>query len=61
LLFKNIISQPFKPLKNASKQCNDILQKLLIKNKDKRLGKKGAHEIKNHPWFSEINWEDILK
>ena len=34
--------------------------KLLDKDPNKRLGSKNdAIEIKNHPWFDSVNWEDV--
>ena len=30
-----------------------------MKDPEKRLGRKGADEIKQHSWFSEINWKDL--
>ena len=37
----------------------DIINKLLKRKKTKRLGSKGCSEIKNHPWFKDIQWEQI--
>ena len=37
----------------------DIINKLLKRKKNKRLGSKGCSEIKNHPWFKDIQWEQI--
>lgn len=37
----------------------DLLKKLLERNPKKRLGVNGAEEIKTHPWFKNINWEDV--
>jgi len=34
---------------------------LLIKDPTKRLGAKGAEGIKRHPFFSGINWKDVLQ
>jgi serum/glucocorticoid-regulated kinase 2 len=39
-----------------------LLEQLLEKNPEKRLGTKdGSAEIKKHPWFSGINWHDFLE
>lgn len=39
-----------------------IFSKLLAKNVENRLGsKKGAEELKNHPWFKSVDWEKIYK
>ena len=37
----------------------DLINKLLKRKKSKRLGSKGCSEIKNHPWFKDIQWEQI--
>ena len=34
----------------------DLCEKLLNKEGNKRLGAKGAQEIKSHPWFEDVNW-----
>ncbi|KAJ0603066.1 putative non-specific serine/threonine protein kinase [Helianthus annuus] len=38
----------------------DLICKLLC-NVEKRLGTKGAHEIKAHPWFKGIEWEKLYQ
>ena len=43
-----------------SNEAKDIIQKLLEKNPKKRLGaQKGLEEIKNHPFFAKINFNDV--
>ena len=37
----------------------DLLQKLLCKDGNLRLGANGAEEIKMHPWFRDINWQNM--
>ena len=44
--------------KNWSKNIRDLFSKLLTKDPEERL--KNASEIKSHPWFSHINWADLL-
>lgn len=39
----------------------DLLGKLLNKDPEKRLGSMGSREIRSHPWFSDVNWEKIIK
>lgn len=36
-----------------------LLKGLLCKNGKNRLGYNGIHEIKNHPWFDDINFEEL--
>jgi serine/threonine kinase 38 len=47
-----------KPEVNISKEAVDILKKL-INDKEKRLGRNGADEIKRHPYFRNIDWAHI--
>jgi len=37
----------------------DIINRLLKRKKTKRLGSHGFDEVKNHPWFKDIKWEQI--
>lgn len=35
---------------------------MTCKNPKKRLGfLEDGKEIKKHPWFNEVNWEDVLR
>lgn len=39
----------------------DFLSRLLEKNPENRLGSiAGSLEVMSHPWFSKINWSDLL-
>ena len=49
---------PKKIKMKMSDEAEDLIYKL-ISNKNKRLGKNGADEIKQHPFFSDINWDNI--
>ena len=41
-------------------RCLVFSWQLLNRKAEKRLGaKEGAAEIKRHPFFSEVNWEDV--
>ncbi|XP_076944933.1 uncharacterized protein LOC143615783 [Bidens hawaiensis] len=43
-----------------SPEAKDLICKLLC-NVEKRLGTKGAYEIKAHPWFKGIEWEKLYQ
>ena len=43
----------------AKKKENNIINELLERKKEKRLGYNGFDEIKNHPWLIDFNWEDL--
>lgn len=46
--------------KEFSKDFANLLLGLTNKNPHKRLGiKGGASQIKNHKFFSEVNWDDV--
>lgn len=48
------------PKNIISKNASDLIIKLLNRNPLKRLGyERDAEEIKEHPFFSEIDWDDI--
>ena len=44
----------------VSKEAEDLIKKM-INNPNIRLGKNGADEIKAHPFFKGIDWENIRK
>ena len=43
-----------------SDDLKDLLSKLLCKDPNKRIGFKNKKEIKNHAWFKNINWDNLL-
>ncbi|KAK7393699.1 hypothetical protein VNO78_22262 [Psophocarpus tetragonolobus] len=43
-----------------SAEAKDLICRLLC-NVEQRLGTKGADEIKAHPWFKGIEWENLYK
>ncbi|EOY25616.1 PREDICTED: serine/threonine-protein kinase tricorner [Theobroma cacao] len=43
-----------------SAEAKDLIRKLLC-NVERRLGTKGAHEIKAHPWFQDIEWDRLYQ
>ncbi|ESQ47013.1 hypothetical protein EUTSA_v10027731mg [Eutrema salsugineum] len=54
----NVVGQPLKfPDGSISFAAKDLIRGLLAKDPKKRLGfKKGATEIKQHPFFDNVNW-----
>ena len=51
---------PKKIKMKMSDEAQDLIYKL-ISNKNKRLGKNGASEIKKHPFFNDIDWDNVRK
>ncbi|ODV75954.1 protein kinase RIM15 CYBJADRAFT_165331 [Cyberlindnera jadinii NRRL Y-1542] len=48
-------------LKLCSPEAKDLISKLLTMDPEKRLGSNGAEEIKNHPYFKGVNWDDLWR
>lgn len=43
-----------------SDEAKDFIKQLLSKNPRKRLGTKDSNEIKNHEWFKDIDFDELL-
>ena len=48
----------FPPEIKLSKEAEDLI-KQLINDSNNRLGKNGSDEIKSHPFFNGVDWENI--
>jgi serine/threonine protein kinase len=59
--FRNIISghYPADELTDFSPEVQDLVRKLLCQDPDARLGAGSITEIKEHAWFSIIDWERL--
>lgn len=61
IMFENILNSTLE-LPNCSTEAQDILIKLLVKDPDERMGTSGgAQEIKDHPWFDDMDWDSVIK
>lgn len=60
-LFESIVKGKISFPDFLSKSAKDLIKRLTIRDKAKRLGYLGVNEIKDHPWFKGINWESISK
>ena len=58
LNWKDFLNIPKKV--KLSEEAKDLIYKL-INNSDDRLGKNGSEEIKRHPFFKDVNWNNIRK
>lgn len=42
--------------------AGDLIRRLLVKDRKERLGaENGIQEIKDHPYFNDINWKDVMR
>jgi len=59
-LFENIQKGPLKLPRSLSMEAQHLIIMLLKRDPARRLGaKNGAKDIKQHPWFACINWDDV--
>ncbi|XP_020590536.1 probable serine/threonine protein kinase IRE4 isoform X2 [Phalaenopsis equestris] len=62
MIFDNILNRkipwPHIP-DDMSPEANDLIERLLVQEPALRLGAKGASEVKAHPFFKEIDWENL--
>ncbi|XP_015204540.1 serine/threonine-protein kinase Sgk1 isoform X1 [Lepisosteus oculatus] len=59
-MYDNILNKPLQLKPNISNSARHLLEGLLQKDRTKRLGCKDDFiEIKNHVFFSPINWDDL--
>ncbi|KAL4441135.1 hypothetical protein ABPG74_002085 [Tetrahymena malaccensis] len=60
ILYDNIRRGPLKIPRSMSADAKDLIKQLLNRNPKERLGSKGdSEEIKAHPFFKNVNWDDI--
>lgn len=45
----------------TSCELKDFVEQLTKKDPNERLGANGANEVREHPWFADINWGDIKR
>lgn len=44
---------------NLSKEAKDFISRITDCNPSLRLGAKGSHEVINHPFFKDFDWDAI--
>ncbi|KAL2024194.1 hypothetical protein VTK56DRAFT_9350 [Thermocarpiscus australiensis] len=71
-VFENILARrihwPDASEDEISPEAKDLINKLLCSDPRERLGanreerfQSGGEEIRNHPWFRDVNWETLLQ
>lgn len=58
-LYEQIRNMAVEMPEEISKDAEDLILKLLIKDPEKRLGAKSKEEIKRHPFFKDLDWEKL--
>ncbi|CAI4229384.1 unnamed protein product [Auanema sp. JU1783] len=60
-MYDKIVNQPLKLKHHISNASSDIIQQMLMKDRTKRLGSKfGYKEIKEHAFFSTVDFDKLL-
>ncbi|GAA6061906.1 hypothetical protein JCM10212_000531 [Sporobolomyces blumeae] len=63
-VFDNILSRRFEWHEDAidiSPEARDFIDRLLCTDATKRLGARGAEEVKAHPFLHGVDWDNLLK
>ncbi|GIY34842.1 hypothetical protein CEXT_641241 [Caerostris extrusa] len=55
---KNCFDFPDDPQISISEDAKDLMRKLICSS-ECRLGQNGLEDFKNHPWFTDVDWEQI--
>lgn len=64
LMYKKAVREPvvFKPGIKISDEAKDIINKLLTKDANTRLGAQAdSLEVLSHPWFKDLDWSKLLE
>lgn len=60
-MYEKILNEQVHFPEHLSEKARNIINRLLEKDSSKRLGSKGAAEVKADPFFENIDWEKLLK
>ncbi|GAA5809844.1 hypothetical protein MFLAVUS_003259 [Mucor flavus] len=62
-VFENILSRNIdwhKDEMNLPDEAYDFMERLLTMDPNKRLGRKGPEEVRQHPFFKDLDWNKLL-
>lgn len=59
-MYKKILQAPLTFPDEFDKDAKDLLIGLLSRDPSRRLGRNGAHEIMEHPFFSQLSWKRLM-
>ncbi|KAM1638237.1 hypothetical protein FF1_015956 [Malus domestica] len=62
-IFDNILNRniPWPGVGEMSPEAQDLIDQLLTEDPNQRLGARGASEVKQHPFFKDINWDTLAR
>lgn len=59
-MYRKILQDPLRFPEDMDREAKSLIQGLLERNPEKRLGVNGAAEIKAHPFFAQIDWRRLM-
>jgi serine/threonine-protein kinase RIM15 len=59
-VFDNILSRRIYWHDDETPEARDFMERLLTLDPDKRLGRNGPDEVRRHPFFAAIDWDNLL-
>eukprot|EP01133_Synstelium_polycarpum_P003623 gene3623-4151_t len=59
MMYQKILNGELKIPSYITPEAKSLLEGLLTREVDKRLGSKSGSDVKNHPWFKNIDWEKL--
>ncbi len=61
-IFDNILNRRIEwPDSGMSAECRDLIDQLIQPDPELRLGHCGSSEIKAHPWFGGLDWDNLAQ
>ena len=60
-MFDNIKHQPLFFKKRISEKAENLIRLLMIRDPKQRLGSKSVRDIKAHPFFKGVMWDQLYK
>lgn len=44
---------------NWDNEVADLINQLICRKEELRLGKLGSKSVKSHPWFKDVDWDEL--
>jgi len=56
-MLRDLVEKPVEMREYFSPEAKNLLNRLLDKNPEKRLGSEGAEAVMKHPFFKTLDWD----
>jgi len=61
VMYTKILSGELRFPSYISDNAKSLLEGLLTRDPEKRLGSNGGTDVKHHPWFGDIDWDKLVR